>query len=194
MGLLGGTFDPPHFGHLAVAEAVLRELGLDEVVFVVANDPWQKTGEGHVSPAHVRVEMTRALVAGHPKLSVDDREVRRGGPTYTVDTLVELTTENPSVAYFLITGEDTASRIHTWHRHEDVMSLSTLVVVNRAPSSAVGVPQVASGRVEHVVMAPVDISSTRIRESVARGVSIDSMTAPGVCRIIADHGLYEVAR
>lgn len=190
MGLLGGTFDPPHFGHLAVAEAVLAQLGLDEVVFVVANDPWQKTGEGHVSPAGVRVEMTRALIEGHPKMSVDDREVRRGGPTYTVDTLVELTTENPSVAYHLIMGEDTASRIHTWHRHEEVTALSTLVVVNRTLSTTAGVPQVEASRVEHVVMPAVEISSTRIREAVGRGESIASMTAPGVCRIITDRGLY----
>lgn len=172
----------------------MDQLGLDEVVFVVANDPWQKTDEGHVSPAEVRLEMTRALVSGHPGMSVDDREVRRGGPTYTVDTLVELTTKTPSVSYYLIVGQDTASRIHTWHRHEEVTALSTLVVVNRTPTETRATESVADRVVHHVSMPPVDVSSTQIRGAVARGESIEGLTTPSVVRVIESHGLYRGSR
>ena len=87
VGLLGGTFDPPHFGHLAMADAVMSQLGLDEVRFVVAHEPWQKVGERVVTDSAIRQAMTTAMVNGRPGLSVDDQEIRRQGLTYTVDTL-----------------------------------------------------------------------------------------------------------
>lgn len=177
-----------------MAEAALEQLRLDEVRFVVANDPWQKTDGGHVSPAEVRLEMTRALTAGHPRMSVDDREVRRGGPTYTVDTLVELTAQDPTATFFLIVGADTASRIHTWHRHDEVVTLSTLVVVNRPAAEPAAIATAGPDRTQFVSMSPIDVSSTQIRTAVARGESIETMTTPGVGRIIAERGLYRGIR
>ena len=194
VGLLGGTFDPPHVGHLAIATTVCSALSLDEVTFVVANDPWQKSGDRLVTPAATRLEMTRALVKGNNFFSVDDREIRRGGPTYTVDTLRELHQENLTTEYFLIVGADTASRIHTWHQHSDVLALSTLVVVNRPDVTPQLAPEVAAARVEFVSMQPVDVSSTQIREAVASGASVDALTTEDVLSVIASHGLYrEVA-
>ena len=190
LGLLGGTFDPPHVGHLAMATTVCSALSLDEVKFVVANDPWQKTGERQVTPAVIRLEMTRALVEGHEEFSVDDREIRRGGPTYTVDTLRELHAENLNCEIFLIVGADTASRIHTWHQHEEVLALSTLVVVNRPDSTLQLDPSVSADRVRMVSMPAVDVSSTQIRALVASGSAIRELTNDGVSAVINAHGLY----
>jgi nicotinate-nucleotide adenylyltransferase len=169
---------------------VASALSFDEVIFVVANDPWQKTGEREVTPAATRLEMTRALVDGYENFSVDDREIRRGGPTYTVDTLNELHQENLDAEIFLIVGADTASRIHTWHRYEDVLSLSTLVVVNRSDASSTLAPELAQAQVELVSMPAVDVSSTQIRDAVAQGSSIEGMTTAGVLSVIDAQGLY----
>lgn len=194
LGLLGGTFDPPHWGHLAAARAVRDALGEIEVSLVVANDPWQKSDARTITSAEIRVEMTRALVKDEPHVSVDDREVRRGGPTYTVDTLLELHAENSDRDLFLIVGADTASRIHTWHRSHDLISLSTLVIVNRPGNSIDLAPEMAAWKQIVVPMNPIDVSSTAIRTAVANGQSIADMTAPRVAAIIADHHLYQEAR
>ena len=186
LGLLGGTFDPPHLGHLAAAQAVLAELHLDRVDFLVAHDPWQKSDSRSVTTAAIRLEMVEALAKDQHGLGVDDREIRRGGLTYTADTLEEIHRESPGVEIFLIVGADTAARLSTWHRPDVVRRLSTLVVVNRAgqheesnDSSAV-----------HVTMQPVDVSSTKIRDRVSRGESIESLTSPDVARIIEARSLY----
>lgn len=186
LGLLGGTFDPPHLGHLAAAEAALSQLHLDRVDFLVANDPWQKTDSRVVTPAAVRVEMVTALVNGRPGLGVDDREVRRGGVTYTADTLDEIAREQPETEVFLIVGADTALRLSTWHRPDVVRRLSTLVIVNR--TGDVGINSAEGALV--VTMQPVDVSSTEIRARVSRGESIDSLTSSSVIDVIAAHGLY----
>ncbi|MFM8794548.1 MAG: nicotinate-nicotinamide nucleotide adenylyltransferase, partial [Acidimicrobiales bacterium] len=132
LGLLGGTFDPPHLGHLAAARTVRDALGLDRVDLLPANDPWQKSVAGRVvTEASVRLAMVRALVQGEDGLGVDDREIRRGGPTYTADTLEEIHAEMPGMEVHLIIGADTARTFGTWMRPGVVAALSTLVVVNR---------------------------------------------------------------
>jgi nicotinate-nucleotide adenylyltransferase len=173
-----------------MATTVSSALALDEVLFVVANDPWQKTSERVVTPAAVRLEMVQALVDDQENFTADDREIRRGGPTYTVDTLRELHAENLDCEIFLIVGADTASRIHTWHEYGQVLALSTLVVVNRTAASPQLAPEVAAARVEFVSMPAVDVSSTLIRDAVAAGTSIDAFTSQGVCSVIAAHRLY----
>lgn len=190
IGLLGGTFDPPHVGHLAAAIAVRDALALPQVALVVANEPWQKSGSRHISPAHIRLAMARALVEGHEGITVDDREIRRGGPTYTVDTLTELHEENLDHELFLIVGADTAARIHTWHRYTEVISLSTLVIVNRTDASPDLAPDVAAGRIVNITMTPVDVSSTAVREAVSAGKPIDAFTTASVRAIIETEGLY----
>ena len=185
IGLLGGTFDPPHLGHLAAARAARTQLGLDRVLLVVAHDPWQKSADRAVTPAGIRLEMASALVEGEEGLGVDDREIRRGGPTYTADTLEELTHEHPDTDFFLIVGADTAGRIHTWKRPERVRALSTLVVVNRDDRP------IDAGALA-VSMAPVEVSSSLIRARVAQGERVGNMTTDAVVRIIEQHGLYRV--
>lgn len=192
VGLLGGTFDPPHFGHLAMADAAMSQLSLDEVRFVVAHEPWQKVGERVVTDSAIRLAMTDALVNGRPGLSVDDQEIRRQGLTYTVDTLEATKATDPSIEMFLIVGADTAERMHTWHRLSDVLRLSTLVIVNRS-SDIVSVPSAVQGaRHEVVTMDPVHVSSSDLRAAVATGASIEAMTSPTVQVIIAQHHLYEM--
>lgn len=193
VGILGGTFDPPHFGHLAAAQCVRTQLGLDEVILMVANDPWQKSGDRDVTPAAIRLEMVRALVDDIDGLSVSDQEIVRGGRTYTVDTLEELLAVDPDIQLFLIVGEDTAVRIPSWHRPEDLSRLSTLVVVNRAAEPTAHT-SAQGDTVVHVNMVPIDVSSTDIRRSVASGESIAFGTSDAVASIIAAHKLYEVAQ
>lgn len=190
LGILGGTFDPPHLGHLAAALAVQTQVGLDEIVLMVANEPWQKVGDRQVTAAQVRWDMTDALVQGISGLRADDREIRRGGPTFTVDTLEEILSEQPDTEIFLIVGADTAKRLETWHRATDVVGLSTIVIVNRDETTNTAPGFLRDARVLNVTMNPVDVSSSSIREAVARGESIDSTTSSSVVTIIRDHSLY----
>lgn len=192
LGLLGGTFDPPHRGHLAAALAARDTLGLDRVDLLVANDPWQKSGEREVTSAALRVQMVQALVEGREGIGVDDREVRRGGPTYTVETLEELTIEQPGTDVFLIVGQDTADRIHTWHRHDDLLALSTLVIVNRDQNAQQVPTALAGARVQFVTMPFVDVSSTGVRAAVAAGDDVSAMTSASVAALIRSNGLYGV--
>ncbi len=190
LGILGGTFDPPHAGHLAAAVAVQTQVALDELVLMVANEPWQKVGDRQVTPAQVRFEMTEALVDGISGLRADDREIRRGGPTYTVDTLEEIIAEHPDTEIFLIVGADTASRLETWHRASDVVRLSTIVIVNRDDVTNAASGFLHDARVVNVSMNPVDVSSSAIREAVAHGEAIVSATSSSVASIIRDRSLY----
>ena len=190
LGILGGTFDPPHAGHLAAAVAVQTQVALDELVLMVANEPWQKVGDRQVTPAQVRFEMTEALVDGISGLRADVREIRRGGPTYTVDTLEEIIAEHPDTEIFLIVGADTASRLETWHRASDVVRLSTIVIVNRDDVTNAASGFLHDARVVNVSMNPVDVSSSAIREAVAHGEAIVSATSSSVASIIRDRSLY----
>ena len=192
LGLLGGTFDPPHRGHLAAATAVLRALNLDRVDLLPANEPWQKSGRPDaVTPAPLRLEMVRALVKGHEGIGVDDREIRRGGPTFTIDTLREIRAELPGAEVYLIVGSDTAAGMSTWRDPEEVLSLSTLVVVSRGPERPVE-PRGAT-RVRVVEMEPVDVSSTAVRRAVAEGIDVTDMVTAPVRDVITVHGLYRRA-
>ena len=190
LGILGGTFDPPHAGHVAAAVAAQTQVGLDDVVLMVANEPWQKVGDRQVTSAQVRWEMTEALVAEISGLRADDREIRRGGPTFTVDTLEEILAEQPNTEIFLIVGADTAERLETWHRASDVVRLSTIVIVNRDNSTNAAPGFLRDARVLNVTMNPVDVSSSGIRDAVARGESIDASTSLSVASLIRDHSLY----
>lgn len=190
MGILGGTFDPPHLGHRAAALAVQTQVGLDEIVLMVANEPWQKVGDRQVTAAQVRWDMTDALVQGISGLRADDREIRRGGPTFTVDTLEEILSDQPDTEIFLIVGADTAERLETWHRAADVVGLSTIVIVNRDETTNTAPGFLRDARVLNVTINPVDVSSSAIREAVSHGDSIDAMTSSSVASIIRDYSLY----
>lgn len=188
LGLFGGTFDPPHVGHMVAAVNVRRALHLDEVLLMVANDPWQKSNDP-VSPAVDRLAMTRAAASGIEGLSVRDDEIVRGGPTYTVDTVERLLSgaKTGELQVFTIIGADTAARFHTWKRAADVAELTRLVVVNRADQHAL----VSGGfECEMVEIPSVDVSSTEVRARVRRGESVHGLVRDAVAEIITVRGLY----
>lgn len=191
VGILGGTFDPPHRGHLAAARAVRDALKLDVVVLMVAGEPWQKVAQRSITPAEIRLEMVEALVDGEDSIVAGDDEVRRGGPTYTVDTLRLLADADPAATYYLILGSDAARNLPTWREADEVARLSTLVIVNR-PGQDRNAP-LEGVEVAFVEMVPVDVSSSAIRAAVARGQSVEADTNVSVARIIAVHGLYRTS-
>ncbi len=187
IGVFGGTFDPPHIGHLVAALEVRSALDLDEVRLVVAGEPWQKVGTRTISSAADRLALVRAAVGDRAELVVDDVEIRRGGSSYTVDTLEALAGEHPDDERFLIVGDDAAAGFVTWERYEDVAALAHLVVVDRP-----GTPTPVDERFEwtRVDIPELEISSTDLRRRVAEGRSIDYLTPAAVVAAIAERGLY----
>ena len=186
VGLLGGTFDPPHLGHLVVAECARVELDLDEVRLLVAGDPYQKSTTS--LPEH-RCAMVEAAVADDEHLSVDRRELARTGPTYTADTLAELTAGEPDTVWFFILGEDAAAGLSTWARVEEAFALARFVVVTRPGAQApraVDLP----GPLLHLEIPQLEVSSTELRARFARGGATRYLVPPAVDRYVRDHGLY----
>jgi nicotinate-nucleotide adenylyltransferase len=193
LGILGGTFDPPHIGHLVTAVNVRCELALDEVLLVVANEPWQKVGGRNITAVHHRLAMVRAAVQGIDGVEVDDLEVRRGGPSYTADTLEALADGDREL--FVILGSDAAAGLHTWHRAEVVGKLATIVVVDRPGRARASEGTGLAGvRIERVEVPQLEVSSTDLRRRVAEGRPIDVLTPPGVAAYVSEHGLYGVSR
>ena len=187
VGVFGGTFDPPHIGHVVTALRVLEALELDEVLVVVANDPWQKSGERHITPAAVRLELVRAAVADVAGLTASSVEIDRGGSSYTVDTLEALRTADPHVELFLILGADAAARIPTWHRAGDLAALCTVVVVDRPGVAADGV---IDASMLHVEVPLLEVSSTDLRARAAAGRSIRFLVPDAVAELVDSLGLY----
>lgn len=186
VGILGGTFDPVHLAHVVAAQEARAALGLHRVLLVVAGDPWQKSGQVH-APAHLRLAMVEAAVAGLEGMEASAMEIERGGPTYTADTLTALSA--PDRDLFLVVGADVAARLDTWVRVEEVRDRATIVVVERAGERVVEPPG-DGWRVEHVVIPRLEVSSTEIRRRVAEGDQIDLLVPAGAVRIIRDRGLY----
>jgi nicotinate-nucleotide adenylyltransferase len=185
--VFGGTFDPPHVGHLVTAVNVRHSLQLDTVLLVVANVPWQKEGARLVSPAADRLALVEAAVDGVDGLEACDVELRRGGPSYTADTLLELAAAEPGVQLFTILGEDAAANLPTWERWEEVAERSTLVVVDR-PGVRAPLPEgVGWVRVE---VPHLEVSSTDLRARVADGRPLDYLLPPTVMAGIHARHLY----
>ncbi|MEA2685516.1 MAG: nicotinate-nucleotide adenylyltransferase [Actinomycetota bacterium] len=190
LGVLGGTFDPVHVGHLAAAVNARAVLALDRVLLVVANQPWQKSGRP-ITPAEDRLAMVEAAVANRPGLEASRIEIDRGGDTYTADTLEQLHDEDPDRHLFLIIGSDVAADLDTWERPETVARLATLAIVGRPTrAAATERPIDPQWRVERVDMPPLDISSSEIRERHRRGLPLDFLVPDPVITVIRQRGLY----
>jgi nicotinate-nucleotide adenylyltransferase len=190
LGILGGTFDPPHIGHVVAASFVRHALGLDEVWFVVANQPWQKAGQP-VSAAADRYAMVEAAIDGIPGLVASRRELERGGDSYTADTVGELRAEDPDRELFVIVGADAAAGLPTWERGEEVRAAATMVVVDRPGVPAGALP--AGWTFERVAIPRLDVSSTGLRARVAADQPIDGLVPAGVGTVIRDRFLYHEA-
>jgi nicotinate-nucleotide adenylyltransferase len=199
VGIFGGTFDPVHVGHLVAAVNARHALDLDEVLLVVANEPWQKTGGRPVTPAADRLALVAAAVEGIDGISVSDIEIARGGPSYTADTVVELGGLAPpeEIELFVIVGADVVPGLSTWERIEEVAKLATLVVVNRpgAEVDDVDGPARALGfRTVGIVIPALEISSTDLRDRAATARPLDFLVPEAAIRVIRERGLYAVDR
>ena len=184
---MGGTFDPVHIGHLVAAVNVRYVLGLDRVLLVVANQPWQKSGR-RITPAADRLAVVEAAVAGTGGVEASSLEIDRGGDSYTADTLEQLTAEDPDRELFLIVGADVAADLHTWRRPDVVARLATIVVVSRggSPPAEPGPPW----RVEHVRIPALEVSSSDLRARAADGRPLDHLVPRPAIACIRERGLY----
>ena len=189
IGILGGTFDPVHVGHIVAGAAVRHELGLDRVLLVVANEPWQKTGLRTVTPAAHRYAMVEAAAAEVAGLEASDLELERGGLSYTADTVAALAERHPTAELFLVVGADLVPELSGWERIEEVRAGVTLVVVTR-PGATQSSPPGGDWRWRAVVIPALDISSSDLRARVASGRPIDGLVPPAAARYIAQRRLY----
>lgn len=187
IGLFGGTFDPPHVGHLVTAVNVRHALDLDMLILMVAGDPWQKSGSRDVTSAADRFAMVEAAVSDVEGLVAGRDEIDRGGPSYTADTLMGLAARHAGAQLFTIVGDDAAAGLATWTRVEQVVQLSQLVVVDR-PGVAVELPQQFTWlRVES---PRLEVSSTDLRSRCSDGRPLDYLVTEPVLHVIEQRGLY----
>jgi nicotinate-nucleotide adenylyltransferase len=185
IGVFGGTFDPPHIGHLIVAADAYEQLGLDLLLFVPAAVPPHKTGV--VATAEQRLRMLNAALEGDDRFAVDDLELRRSGPSYTIDTLTELSRREPDAELIFLLGIDQFRAFSTWVRPHDIATMATLAVMARDGDT----PDLTGpfGGIE-LRVTRVDLSSTRIRAKAAAGADLRYYVAPAVVEVIAEEGLY----
>jgi nicotinate-nucleotide adenylyltransferase len=195
VGLLGGTFDPPHCGHVAAAAACVRALELDRLLLVVANEPWQKVPLRSVTPAEDRYAMVQAMAPLVPGAEASRLELDRGGPSYTADTVDELNAEatrrGATLDLYLIVGSDLVASLDTWHRVDDLQEAVTLVVVAR-PNNVAPLP--AGWKAVFVGDDAVDVSSSEVRERLEEGLPVEGLVPEEVIRCIRSRGLYAVGR
>jgi nicotinate-nucleotide adenylyltransferase len=188
IGVMGGTFDPIHHGHLVAASEVADRFGLDEVIFVPTGQPWQKA-EREVSRAEDRYLMTVVATASNPRFSVSRVDIDRDGPTYTADTLFDLHAEFPDARLFFITGADALSQILSWHKIEELFELAHFVGVTR-PGYELGDDHLPDGAVTLVEVPAMAISSTDCRRRVAEGRPVWYLVPDGVVQYISKRRLY----
>lgn len=185
IGLMGGTFDPVHLAHLIAASEVCEKLDLDEVIFIPAGNPWQKAGT-EISPADTRLQLVDLAIKDDPRFRSSDIEIRRAGPTYAVDTVRELLSENPDNQYFWIVGADVLVGMPTWHEFNELRNIVQIVAVNRNGISQADV----SFDYLFVEIPEFRISSTEIRNRVKENNSIKYLVPEPVEQFISETGLY----
>ena len=186
VGVLGGTFDPPHFGHLVMASDACERLGLERVLWVPsAEHPFKR--DSVRTPAEVRLAMVRAATQDDPRFQVSDIELRRSGPSYTVDTLRQLSETHPGAELVLLVGADVVREMPAWREPHEVALLATIAAVTRAGE---GLPEGLELPVTPVQVTRVDVSATEIRRRVAAGLTIRYLVPEPVRAIISGAGLY----
>ncbi len=196
LGVLGGTFDPPHVGHLRLAEVALEHLELDKLLFVPAREPWRKAGQP-LSAADHRLEMTWLAVDSLPRMDVLTLELNRPGPSYTVDTLGELLAlYGPETELFFVLGEDALLDMPNWKEPHRIVALAWVAVALRSPGRELEVTELEkaipgiSRRLIVLPMTFVDVSATAIREWARKGVSLEGLVPPPVEAYIKEQNLY----
>lgn len=195
VGMFGGAFDPPHLTHVALARAALATGGLQSLYIFPTGQAWHKSPQP--SAAEHRVRMARLAFADLPGARVDDRETRRAGPTYTLDTLRELRQEHAGAELVLLMGTDQTAALPTWHGWREILQTATVLVATRlgiAPFDPRQLPDLPAGaRFEALPVPPADTSATDIRLRAARGEDISMLVPPAVARYIDQHQLYHPA-
>ncbi|HLT67982.1 MAG TPA: nicotinate-nucleotide adenylyltransferase [Microbacterium sp.] len=186
IGVMGGTFDPIHHGHLVAASEVATSFDLDEVIFVPTGQPWHKS---EVSAADHRYEMTVIATASNPRFTVSRVDIDREGPTYTVDTLRDLKQQRPDAELFFITGADAVAQILGWRDHDDLWDLANFVAVSR-PGHVLDRHDLPNEQIRQLEIPALAISSTDCRERVERGKPVWYLVPDGVVQYIAKHHLY----
>ena len=187
IGIFGGTFDPPHNGHLIAAQDACEALRLDRLLFIPAGNPSHKRDQT-ISPAAIRLEMLQAAVAGDARFEVSDIELRRAGFSYTADTLRQLKDVYGGAEFYLLLGADQVRDLPTWYEPEEVARLARIVLISRLGVDAV--PQVESMISTTVRITRIDVSASDIRQRVAEGRSIRYLVPAAVETIIRERGLY----
>ncbi|GAA3945217.1 nicotinate-nucleotide adenylyltransferase [Microbacterium soli] len=186
IGVMGGTFDPIHHGHLVAASEVAHSFELDEVVFVPTGRPWQKQ---NVSHSEHRYLMTVIATASNPRFTVSRVDIDRDGPTYTIDTLRDLKRERPDAQLFFITGADAVAQILSWRDHDELWDLAHFVAVSR-PGHVLSTDGLPTDVVSRLEVPALTISSTACRERVSDGQPVWYLVPDGVVQYIAKHHLY----
>ena len=193
IGVFGGAFDPPHLAHVALVRSAIDALRLDEVRVLPTGQAWHRSGP--LTDAQHRLAMTRLAFAGLPEVVVDDREIRRAGPSYTVDTLAEIAREQ-AAQLFLLIGDDQRRSLPAWHRIDEIARLAIICAAARDPQVAAwsaGEPEasaVPGPEIQPLPMPLMPISATDIRERLSRQIGVDGLVAPAVERYIHEHHLY----
>ena len=186
IGVMGGTFDPIHHGHLVAASEVAHSFGLDEVIFVPTGEPWQKSG---VSAGEHRYLMTVIATASNPSFTVSRVDIDRDGPTYTIDTLRDLKAQRPEAEFFFISGADAVAQILSWRDHDELWDLAHFVAVSR-PGHVLSTDGLPSDDVSQLEVPALAISSTDCRSRVREGDPVWYLVPDGVVQYIAKHHLY----
>jgi nicotinate-nucleotide adenylyltransferase len=191
VGVLGGTFDPVHLGHLVLAEQARAELELDLVLFVPAGEPWRKSHRVITHGAD-RLEMLRRAVEGNDGFGISSVELTREGPTYTADTLQELAAERLDDAFWFIVGADALADLPNWHEPARIVRHARLAVAPRGDEAEPVLPEIPgiAGRVDRFTMPRIEVSSTDLRARVAAGRSVRYLVPEAVRAYIEAHGLY----
>ena len=188
VGVFGGSFDPVHNAHVALAGLALEQLGLDEVRWIPTGQPSQKTRE--LADAADREAMVRLAIAGEPRFVLDRAELRRRGVSYTLDTVRELKVAEPDSEWFLILGQDQYATLHTWRDWRELLGMVTLAVANRPGADLAVNPQIARTDAQVVSLPMMDISSTEVRRRIAAGESIADLVPETVASYIERRRLY----
>lgn len=191
VGLFGGSFDPPHLAHRALAACALAELKLDKLLWIPAGQPWQKAGR-QLAPAEHRRAMVELMIDDESRFELDDCEMRRTGASYTVETLRERAANHPGEQLFLIIGQDQYARLNTWRDWPEILQRATIAVAARAGEAIKAAPelQVTPHQSFKLALPAMEHSATAVRQKVMRGEDIRPMVGNAVAGYISRHRLY----
>ena len=195
IAVFGGAFDPPHAAHVALAQAALAELQLDQLRVIPTGQAWHKTRP--LSPALHRLAMARLAFAELPKVMIDARETERAGPSYTVDTLRELQREQPGAELFLLLGADQARALPSWHAWQEIVQTAIICVADRGDGAdkqpRFSAPKLLESRFRQLPMPALPVSATEIRNQIATRQALGPLVLEPVARYIEHHHLYQTA-